>query len=106
ETPTIESPMLDRSATTMREKIDQSAFQKQNGAEQTAELSLDDLGLDVDALEATGSLEDTTALQEDTRGETAESRLLRDDEMTQLAPSLGSQDRTMQAPRVETFDIE
>jgi pilus assembly protein FimV len=104
ETPTIESPAIDRSATTMREKIDKTAFNK-NGTEQTAELSLDDLGLDVDALETTGSLEDTTALHKDSEGET-EISPLRDDELTQLAPSLGSMDRTMQAPRTETFDIE
>ena len=33
------------------------------------ELSLDDLGLDVDALEASGSLEDTTSLEKDTTAE-------------------------------------
>jgi len=104
ETPTIESPMIDRAATTMREKVDKLAFNK-NGTEQTAELSLDDLGLDVDSLEATGSLEDTTALHEDSVDET-QLAPLRDDEMTQLAPSLGSMDRTMEAPRVESFDIE
>ncbi len=102
ETPTIESPMIDRTATTLREKVDKAAFSKQ-GTEQTAELSLDDLGLDVDALEATGSLEDTTALQE---ADDDSNPPLRDDEMTQLAPSLGSRDRTLEAPRVEAFDIE
>lgn len=107
ETPTIESPMLDRAATTMREQIDQAAFAKNGGTDQTAELSLDDLGLDVDSLEATGSLEDTTALHKDTEGgDTEIARPLRDDEMTQLAPALGSMDRTLEAPRVETFDVE
>lgn len=108
ETPTIESPMIDRAATTMREKIDQATFGK-NSTEQTAELSLDDLGLDVDSLEATGSLEDTTALHKDTDGSDGDTEIappLRDDEMTQLAPSLGSMDRTMEAPRIENFDIE
>jgi pilus assembly protein FimV len=72
-------------------------------AEQTAELSLDDLGLDVDSLETTGSLEDTTSLEKDPAAEGASA--IRDDEMTQLAPSLGNFDRTMKAPR-EKFDIE
>jgi pilus assembly protein FimV len=105
ETPTIESPMIDRGATTMREKVDKAAMAKGINPESTAELSLDDLGLDVDSLETTGSLEDTTSLMKDS-GDTEVSPL-RDDEMTQLAPSLGSLDRTMEAPRrVETFDIE
>jgi pilus assembly protein FimV len=104
ETPTIESPMIDRSAQTLREKTDKAFFAKQ-GIDQTAELSLDDLGLDVDSLEHTGSLEDTTSLEKDT-GDTEVVPPLRDDEMTQLAPSISSFDRTMEAPRVEKFDIE
>ena len=71
--------------------------------DQTAELSLDDLGLDVDSLEHSGSLEDTTSLEKDPTAEGASP--LRDDEMTQLAPGLGNFDRTMKAPR-EKFDIE
>ncbi len=98
ETPTIESPMIDRSSPTIREKLERTGAQK---AEQTAELSLDDLGLDVDSLEQSGSLEDTTSLEKD-----PDAPALRDDEMTQLAPSMGSFDRTMQAPRVEKFDVE
>jgi pilus assembly protein FimV len=104
ETPTIESPMIERSSQTMREKtitirdkVDRASLQK---AEQTAELSLDDLGLDVDSLEQSGSLEDTTTLEKD-----SDNAPLRDDELTQLAPSISSFDRTMQAPR-EKFDIE
>jgi len=71
--------------------------------EQTAELSLDDLGLDVDSLEASGSLEDTTSLEKDATAENPAA--LRDDEMTQLAPAISNFDRTMKAPR-EKFDIE
>ncbi|MBB6091566.1 pilus assembly protein FimV [Povalibacter uvarum] len=113
ETPTIESPMLDRSSQTVREKIESQGFGK--SAEQTAELSLDDLGLDVDSLETTGALEHTASLEKEPPEETvAASRVLRDDEMTQLAPSLASLDRatlssldrTMEAPRPEKFDIE
>jgi pilus assembly protein FimV len=98
ETPTIESPMLDRSSQTMREKIDTQAFGK--SVEQTAELSLDDLGLDVDSLETTGALEQTASLERDDTGASH----LRDDEMTQLAPSLSSLDRTMEAPRISSTD--
>jgi pilus assembly protein FimV len=105
ETPTIESPMLDRKSQTIREKVDKAAFAR-NSADQTAELSLDDLGLDVDALESTGALEETASLEKDTESTVVASRNLRDDEMTQLAPSLGSFDRTLEAPRVEKFDIE
>jgi pilus assembly protein FimV len=105
ETPTIESPAIDRNSSTLREKVDRAAMARGSNTENTAELSLDDLGLDVDSLEATGSLEDTTSLMKDSGG--TEISPLRDDEMTQLAPSLSSLDRTMEAPRrVETFDIE
>ncbi len=105
ETPTIESPIIDQDDATVREKADTSEFSKLS-AEQTAEISLDDLGLDADAIDHSGSLEDTTSIEKD-GGDTVESaRPLRDDEMTQLAPSLGNFDRTMQAPRVENFDIE
>jgi pilus assembly protein FimV len=100
ETPTIETPTIDRGSQTMRERTIRDKAPK---AEQTAELSLDDLGLDVDSLEASGSLEDTTSLEKDATAEGPAP--LRDDEMTQLAPSLGSFDRTMKAPR-EKFDIE
>lgn len=107
ETPTIESPMIDRTAQTVREKTDKSVFAKA-GTDQTAELSLDDLGLDVDSLEHAGSLEDTTSLEKDTGETEVASRPLRDDEMTQLAPSISSFDRTMEAPRPvgDKFDIE
>jgi pilus assembly protein FimV len=113
ETPTIESPQLDRSPT-VRERLEKSAFTK-NGVDQTAELSLDDLGFDTDSLEATGSLEDTSSLEKDLGAteiapryteRTAADRALADDEMTQLAPSLSSFDRTLEAPRVEKYDIE
>ena len=100
ETPTIETPQIDRGAQTMRERTIRETAAK---AEQTAELSLDDLGLDVDSLEASGSLEDTTSLEKDPTAEGPGP--IRDDEMTQLAPSLGNFDRTMKAPR-DKFDIE
>jgi pilus assembly protein FimV len=104
ETPTIESPMLERGDATIREKADTSDFGKLS-AEQTAEISLDDLGLDAETMDHSRALEDTTSIEKD--GDTVESaRPLHDDEMTQLAPSLSSFDRTMEAPRVEKFDVE
>lgn len=102
ETPTIESPMIDRGAQTVREKVDEALFGKSGSTGDTAELSIDDLGLDEQALDEGRALEDTTSLDKDTIEDV---RPLRDDEMTQLAPSLSSFDRTMEAPRVaERFD--
>jgi pilus assembly protein FimV len=102
ETPTIESPTIDRASQTQRERTIREKITGSK-ADQTAELSLDDLGLDVDSLEQSGSLEDTTSLEKDATAESASP--LRDDELTQLAPGLGNFDRTMKAPR-EKFDIE
>ncbi|HEX7114252.1 MAG TPA: FimV/HubP family polar landmark protein [Steroidobacter sp.] len=107
ETPTIETPMIDRTSQTIREQVDRSALQKVSG-DQTAELALDDLGLDVDSLESTGSLEDTTSLKKDD-DTGSHGREIGDDEMTQLAPSLGSFDRPKPATSSaspEPIDIE
>ncbi|WP_116812251.1 type IV pilus assembly protein FimV, partial [Steroidobacter cummioxidans] len=102
ETPTIESPMIDRTAQTVREKVDTALFGKGTSTGDTAELSIDDLGLDADSLDQGRALEDTHSLDKDTIEDV---RPLRDDEMTQLAPSLSSFDRTMEAPRIaERFD--
>jgi pilus assembly protein FimV len=104
ETPTIESPTLERGAQTVRTA---AAQRFQMNTEQTAEMSLDDLGLDVNSLENTGSLEETSAIEDlSTRELEAMQPSLTDDEMTQLAPSLGSLERTMEAPRKQQFDIE
>ncbi len=101
ETPTIESPMIDRTAQTVREKVDPAAFGKSGSTGDTAELSIDDLGLDENALDNGQALEDTTSIEKDLGDDI---RPLGDDEMTQLAPSLSSFDRTMEAPRVSRFD--
>jgi pilus assembly protein FimV len=45
-------------------------------------------------------------MRRDSRNDTRNDRMLADDEMTQLAPSLSSFDRTMEAPRVDEFDAE
>jgi pilus assembly protein FimV len=104
ETPTIESPMLDDDETSV-EKPDVAGFGKSaNTADQTAELSLDDLGLDVEELESTGSLEETGAIDRTKRRNV--DAPLRDDEKTQLAPSLGSLDKTMEGPRFQKFEDE
>jgi pilus assembly protein FimV len=53
DVPTVESPVLrDRTGPTIKEKIDSALFRKEHAAQsdQTAELALDDLGLDLDAL--------------------------------------------------------
>lgn len=110
ETPTIESPYLgDRSSQTIREQIDTQAITKiaTPGVDQTAELSLDDLGLDVSSFEETGSPLDTDAVEE-----TGERRTrfdldeVADDEATRLADHsfLGSHDRTMESPRPDTAE--
>lgn len=117
ETPTVESPALDRSAQTIRERVDKKAFAKNFSTDQTAELSLDDLGLDVDSLEQTGSLEQTASLERDTQDDPRarslratvamdSTNMLGPDEMTQLAPSLSSFDRTVEVPRGEELDTE
>ncbi len=93
--------MIDRTTQTVREKIDNALFSKGTSTGDTAELSIDDLGLDEASLDQGRALEDTTSLEKDTIENV---RPLRDDEMTQLAPSLSSFDRTMEAPRVERFD--
>jgi pilus assembly protein FimV len=97
--------MIDRTSQTVREKVDHAVFSKGTSTGDTAELSIDDLGLDEASLDNGRGLEDTTSLEKDT---IQNPRALRDDEMTQLAPSLSSFDRTMEAPRVERFngDIE
>lgn len=94
ETPTIESPVIDRTSQTVRERVDRAIYNKGSGSGDTAELSIDDLGLDVNEGEQ-ATLEDTTSIDKDDR----QARPLRDDEMTQLAPSISSFDRTMEAPR-------
>ena len=106
ETPTIESPTIDRTSPTVREKVDQAIFSKGTSTGDTAELSIDDLGLDVDGIDSGGALEDTTSIEKDRDDELTQLAPLRDDEMTQLAPSLSSFDRTLEAPRVDRFDIE
>jgi pilus assembly protein FimV len=55
DSPTVESPAL-ASGNTIREKIDSALFRREpSSPESTAELSLDDLGFDLDKLSATSS---------------------------------------------------
>jgi pilus assembly protein FimV len=111
ETPTIESPMLNATAEhpigrssrvgeqTIRERTMGLEFDKDNNlgpvADQTAELSIDDLGLDVGGLESTGSLDNTAGLADQ----------IGDDELTRIAkaptlkpPRPSSLEPTMEVP--------
>lgn len=112
ETPTIESPMLDTDHTierptprvgeqTIRERTVALSFDKDTNlapaTDQTAELSIDDLGLDVGGLESTGSLEQSGL---------ADQIQIGDDEMTRIArapdikppPRPSSLEPTMEVP--------
>jgi pilus assembly protein FimV len=98
ETPTIESPFLhDRGSATIREKLDTSVFdQADRTIEQTAELSLDEIGLDVSDLETTGTVADDT-------------QQIGDDDMTRLAERHRNFDptsdtKTMLAPHMDEID--
>ncbi len=51
--------MIDRTAQTVREKVDKALFSKGTSTGDTAELSIDDLGLDADSLDQGRALEDT-----------------------------------------------
>jgi pilus assembly protein FimV len=84
QTPTLESPMLDRASSSIRERVSYGRA----GAEQTAELSIDDLGLDLDDIDHSGALEGTSSLENKLRGMSSP---LRDDDRTQLAPSIAAQ---------------
>ncbi len=68
ETPTIESPYLpEQGSATVREKLDQALFElDESSADRTAELSLDEIGLDVGSLDAgTDGLDDEQQIQDD-----------------------------------------
>jgi pilus assembly protein FimV len=113
ETPTIESPMLDATAErpmdraafskvgeqTIRERTVALKFDQENSlapaTDQTAELSIDDLGLDVGGLESTGSLDQPAALS-DQIGDDEMTRIARAPAMTPSRPS--SQEPTMEVP--------
>jgi pilus assembly protein FimV len=82
ETPTIESPVLESSGQTSRMR----ALNGRKG-QAAATVGRDRVGVNA------GGYEETTALA-------------RDDERTQLAPSLGNLDRTMLAPRGEKYDAD
>jgi len=97
ETPTIESPYLHAGddGGTIREKFDPQAFTHgDRNIEQTAELSLDEIGLDVSELETTGTVgEDSTQIG--------------DDDMTRLATAMdrnfdpAGETKTMVAPHID-----
>lgn len=86
ETPTIESPVLETSQTSRMRAVGGRKGQQ-------AAVARDRSGANA------GAYEDTAAMA---RNQAA----LRDDERTQLAPSLGNLDRTMLAPRGEKYDAD
>ena len=95
ETPTIESPGLDRTVQTIREKMDKRLFSDANNIEHTAEVAIDDLGLDLDDFEETSALDDTG------RHDAEHDEPLRDDELTRIAKSPrfdSSLDKTVETP--------
>jgi pilus assembly protein FimV len=105
EVPTVESPLLrGRDSPTIKEKIDSALFRKDEaGTDQTAELALDDLGLELNELAAAQSdpLEETdhpsnaptmlAGLDEKSRRLLAEAEARRgrlaDDEDTKISPT-------------------
>jgi pilus assembly protein FimV len=98
ETPTIEMPAIDPTggdSQTMRERtLKLGSSQNPRGSElpvadRTAELSLDDLGLDVGSLEQTGSLgfEHTSLLPHDSAVGSLLDESIGDEEMTRIAPA-------------------
>ncbi|MGE0114064.1 MAG: FimV/HubP family polar landmark protein [Steroidobacteraceae bacterium] len=98
ETPTIESPFVhDSGSATIREKLDQHLFDADEmNVERTAELSLDEIGLDVSALENTGTVDDETQIA--------------DDEMTRMASldrsfAENSETKTMLAPHMDELEL-
>jgi pilus assembly protein FimV len=106
ETPTIESPVLSRMQEASREPTVEMKFGEQS-ADQTAELSIDDLGLDVGSLESTGSLERTTALSGARREHLGDE--IGDEELTRIAPAAAfppkgrpaSLEPTMEVPQMD-----
>jgi pilus assembly protein FimV len=93
ETPTIESSSLpDRGAVTIREKLDTTRFDEDiSSADRTAELALDEIGLDVDALDEDGA-------------EGIDSHQIGDDELTRLAERFddgASETKTLLAPHMD-----
>jgi pilus assembly protein FimV len=68
DVPTVESPVLrDRASSTIKEKIDSALIRKDSlSSEQTAELALDDLGLDVGSLDALEQTDHSRAELEET----------------------------------------
>jgi len=113
ETPTIETWGLGEDETT---ELPVSSEDEQRRSEQTAEIDLDDLGLDLDGLEESGE-RSATVLQfhddeesgadEGLLDRTGETQVLSDDDATLLAPGRtgadesGDDDATMLAPSAD-----
>jgi pilus assembly protein FimV len=102
ETPTIESPVLGDLEESLREPTVEMNFGDQS-TDQTAELSIDDLGLDVGSLESTGSLERTTALSGARREHLGDE--LGDDELTRIAPAMSFPPKAKAAALEPTMEV-
>lgn len=102
ETPTIESPVLGALEDSLREPTVEMNFGDQS-TDQTAELSIDDLGLDVGSLESTGSLERTTALSGARREHLGDE--LGDDELTRIAPAMSLPPKAKPAALEPTMEV-
>lgn len=110
ETPTIESPYLsdlpDSGSQTIREQFDVNSFGGADRAhDQTSEIALDEIGLHVDHLESTGSVDTTGSVQ--TIGDDEATRIARREalEPTVETPHFGGT-KTMLAPHMEEFSMD
>jgi len=102
ETPTIESWGLGEDETT---ELPTTSEEEQRRSEQTAEIDLDDLGLDLDGLEERGERSATVLQFHEDAGEsddhlldrTGETQVLGDDDATMLAPGAAGADEPVGA---------
>jgi pilus assembly protein FimV len=116
--PTAEQPGLYAQDGTVRQKLE-SALRRESGPEQTAELAIDDLGLDLGALDtmnnpALNSTQETptlvAGLDDQSRNimEEAEMRASFDDDATSTSPTgnweIGSEDATLPPSSVRALD--
>ncbi len=111
ETPTIESRGLgEELGEDETSELPAVSEEQQRRSEQTAEIDLDDLGLDLDGLEESGERSATVLQFQDDDGEsdedllerTGETQVLSDDDATMLAPGgAGDDDATTLAPAAD-----
>ena len=103
ETPTIESPMIDR---VVADDAREGSTRRRSARRPSRPPSCRSTISASTSIRSKLPARSKTRLRSEKDATREGAAPLRDDEMTQLAPSLGSFDRTMEAPRVEKFDIE